>query len=139
MHGPGLRNCRDAKPVCSAKAACELALPSVARSRPSAYGCMFLPSTSAMDISTVDVFLLYVSRPSARHKHRLPDTPWKICMHAQRARAAFPYVWYPHQRCCASVATKSLFVTSVWTVLKPQRDKISRKKNLMTPGTLSHL
>lgn len=74
--------------------------------------------------------LLYVSRPSAWHEHRVADTPWKICMHAQWARAGFPYAWCPHRRCCSSIATKSLFATSVWTVLKSQQDKISRKKIL---------
>jgi len=49
-------------------------------------------------------------------------------MHAQRARAGFPYTWYPHQQCCSSIATKSLFAASVWTVLKSQEDKISKKK-----------
>lgn len=50
------------------------------------------------------------------------DTPYEVCMHMQRAGA-----WHPHQRCWSSVTTNPV---SVRTALKPQQDKIIRKKSL---------
>lgn len=62
-----------------AKAVCELTLPLAVRPHPSAYGHTFLPITPAKDqCRGAGCISLDVSSPSAQHKHRLPDIPWRF-------------------------------------------------------------